>query len=283
MLFKKLSIAAFILSTGVAQAFTPQTGTWIINSELDGKPGRGLAIDVQKDTLVMQMYAYERNGEPTFYLATGNISDGQVSTSLMRYAGGRHLGSGPMSGKEAGNAGNIKFRFTSNSTGFVTLPGEPEKEISRFNFAYPFNASSLLGLWSFNTIDAVGNLSSEAYNLNRIFPGTENSDGLAMSLEGSFACENHVRGEFIGSTICIKLNSANVPIRGYLLKYSVNDGQGIRATSSGVKTGDSFVHRFSEKSSLDKNIILKSSKELTNNLEIFKKEIKNLISYGFYE
>lgn len=273
----------FILSTGVAQAFTPQTGTWIVNSELDGKPGRGLAIDVQKDTMVMQMYAYERNGEPTFYLATGNISDGQVSTSLMRYAGGRHLGSGPMSGKEAGNAGNIKFRFTSASTGFVTLPNEPEKEISRFNFAYPFNASSLLGLWSFNTIDTAGNLSSEAYNLNRNFPGTENGNGFAMSLEGSFACENQIKGEFSGLTLCVKLDNANKLVRGYFFKYNINDGQGFRANPSGIKTGDSFINRFAEKSSLDKNITLKSSKEIEDKLEIFKNEINNLLLNGFSE
>ena len=49
-----------------AHAFVPSAGTWVVNDELNGKPGRGLAIDVQNHVLVMQMYAYEKNDQPTF-------------------------------------------------------------------------------------------------------------------------------------------------------------------------------------------------------------------------
>ena len=53
--------------------FTPQAGTWIVSEELNGKPGRGLAIDVQGNTFFMQVFAYEKNGDATFYLATGQM------------------------------------------------------------------------------------------------------------------------------------------------------------------------------------------------------------------
>ena len=36
-----------------ARHFTPQAGTWVISEELNGKPGRGLAIDVQGNTFFM--------------------------------------------------------------------------------------------------------------------------------------------------------------------------------------------------------------------------------------
>ena len=39
-----------------ARDFTPQAGTWVVSSEVDGKPGRGLAIDVQGNTFFMQVY-----------------------------------------------------------------------------------------------------------------------------------------------------------------------------------------------------------------------------------
>ena len=60
-----------------AHAFTPVSGTWIINSELNGKPGRGLAIDVQNGTVVMQVYGYESNGAPTFYMGTSTSYTGE--------------------------------------------------------------------------------------------------------------------------------------------------------------------------------------------------------------
>lgn len=84
----KIAAIALLWGTGIAHAYMPQAGTWVVTSELDGKPGRGLAIDVQNDTLLMQMYAYEANGEPTFYLAVGKMVDSSATAELTRYTGG---------------------------------------------------------------------------------------------------------------------------------------------------------------------------------------------------
>ena len=262
MHFKLLATTAFLMSSGLTQAFTPQAGTWIVNSELDGKPGRGLAIDVQKDTFVMQMYAYERTGEPTFYLATGKIANDQVSTSLMRYSSGRYLGSGPLSGKEAGNAGTVNFRFTSDATGFITLPGEQEKEISRFNFGYPFEASSLKGIWSFTSIDSQGRLSSEAYNLTMVVPGTADGNGLVMAADRSFACEHNISGIFKGLTLCIKMNTKGIVEHGYFFKYTINEGEGTKANPSGIMIGETAVRRLTNSPT---GVMLKSSNQSESN------------------
>ena len=92
MSFKKFVAAALFMGAGLVHAFAPQAGTWVVTSEVDGKPGRGFGIDVQNTTLVMQMYAYEASGQPTFYLAVGQVSDSRTTTPLTRYTGGRHFG-----------------------------------------------------------------------------------------------------------------------------------------------------------------------------------------------
>ena len=40
-MFKQAIAAAALAVTGMAHAFVPQAGTWIISNELNGKPGRG--------------------------------------------------------------------------------------------------------------------------------------------------------------------------------------------------------------------------------------------------
>src|SRR5256885_6012133 len=62
-MFKKTLAAAILLGCGLAQAFMPQSGSWVVNSELDGKPGRGMVVDAQNGTVALQMYAYENRSE----------------------------------------------------------------------------------------------------------------------------------------------------------------------------------------------------------------------------
>ena len=76
-----------------ARNFTPQAGTWIITSENNGQPGRGLAIDVQGNTLFLQVYGYEKNGDSTFYIAAGKMDGNRFSGPLTSYSGGQSFGS----------------------------------------------------------------------------------------------------------------------------------------------------------------------------------------------
>ncbi|WP_422848334.1 hypothetical protein ACOYR4_00895 [Acidovorax sp. M14] len=222
---KKLMAVVLLSGAGLAQAFAPQAGTWVVSSELDGKPGRGLAIDVQNDTFVMQMYAYESSGQPTFYLATGKIANDQVAAPLIRYTGGRYLGSGPLSGKEAGNVGTVRFRFTSGATGYITLPGESEKAISRFNFGYAFAASSLVGIWALTSLGSEGLVADAAQLTSNLGP-TSTGNGLVATSDGLFGCEHQTSGGLAGNVLCIKINAQGQLQRSYVFAYSVNEGEG---------------------------------------------------------
>ena len=115
-----------------ARDFTPQAGTWVISEELDGKPGRGLAIDVQGNTFFMQVFGYEKNGDATFYTATGQMEGTTVTAPLMQYQGGRSFGGAAQDAVQAGSPGNVTVSFTNGLQGTVQLPGEPARAIERF-------------------------------------------------------------------------------------------------------------------------------------------------------
>ena len=115
-----------------ARDFTPQAGTWIVSQELNGKPGRGLAIDVQGNTFFMQVFAYEKNGDATFYAVTGQMDGNSVTAPLMRYQGGRSFGSAARDAVEDQSQGNVTVKFANGLQGTVQFPGEPEVAIQRY-------------------------------------------------------------------------------------------------------------------------------------------------------
>ena len=150
-MLKKWLLFLALLGVGIAHAFTPQTGAWVIDEELDGKPGRGFTLEVQNATLVMAMYAYETNGHPTFYVGAGAYANGASSLTLQRYAGGSPLGViDPIPAVGAGSPGNVTFQFTSGTKGTMTLPGESPKAITRYEFGYTSFRDSLIGSWVFS-------------------------------------------------------------------------------------------------------------------------------------
>lgn len=121
-------------ATWAANTIAPQNGNWIITSELNGKPGRGMGIDVQGGTFLMQVYDYTQTGASTFHLAMGTMDNNKVEAPLKVYKGGRYFGSGPIDGQEAGDAGNVVVTFTSRTTGTIKFPGEDAKPMERFNY-----------------------------------------------------------------------------------------------------------------------------------------------------
>ena len=118
--------------TWAARSFTPQAGTWMVSEEIDGKPGRGLAIDVQGNTFFMQVFAYEKNGDATFYTATALMDGTTVTAPLMRYKAGRSFGGSAQDAVEDGSPGMVTVSFSNGILGSVRFPGEEEKRIERF-------------------------------------------------------------------------------------------------------------------------------------------------------
>ncbi|AEF87682.1 hypothetical protein DelCs14_0643 [Delftia sp. Cs1-4] len=257
-MFKKTLAAAILLGCGLAHAFMPSNGTWVVTSELNGKPGRGLAIDAQNGNLVMQMYAYERTGEPSFYLTTGALSNNRFSAPLIRYKGGRYLGSGPMSGTEDRNMGQVSMRFTSGVSGFITLPGEQEVAISRFNFGYPAVASSLRGIWTMTSIGSEG-LQTLGVELTRQTSATSNGNGLMTSGDSLFGCEHQVRGALAGETLCVWINSSGQILRSYRFVYSVNDGEGTSSTNGNRPNQRLVIKRLTTPQDVGTGIVYENS------------------------
>lgn len=273
-MFKRLLLAFLFLGMGAAHAFMPQTGTWIVSAELDGKPGRGIALDVQNNTLVMQMYAYDSNGQSTFYLGVGQLdSNVRATFPLTRYTGGRYFGSGPRSGAAAGSPGNVSLRFTSGMTGFATFPGEPERAIERFSFAYERNAASLFGIWNFTSFGGLG-LIADVTRLERNLGPTSSGNGLVASSDASFACEHKTTGSLVGTVLCIRLNSAGQLLRTYLiLAASVNDGEGLQLNSGGADTGQVvFARRLTTPNGSGTGIFYKEEPASNSNFEALRQQ-----------
>ncbi len=142
-LIRSIGLSALMLAASGADAqksYAPQNGTWVVTSELDGKPGRGLALDVQFGSMVLQLYGYNADGSPTFHMASGNFQM-TVGTPfvapLKRYAGGRYFGSDARDARELDTAGDVKVVFDSATTATLTLPGEQPVRIERFYFDNP--------------------------------------------------------------------------------------------------------------------------------------------------
>ncbi len=125
-------LALSCAATWAARSFTPQAGTWAITEELDGKPGRGLAIDVQGNTFFMQVFGYAPNGDATFYTATGQLDGDSITVPLMQYQGGRSFGSDARDAEVLGSPGNVTVSFSNGLQGTVQFPGEPVRAMQRF-------------------------------------------------------------------------------------------------------------------------------------------------------
>ncbi|GAB2461939.1 hypothetical protein GCM10027082_11320 [Comamonas humi] len=241
-MLKRMLVVGCLLLSGWAQAFVPQSGTWVVTSELNGAPGRGLAIDLQGDVLVMQMYAYEQSGQPTFYMASGPMTDNQVTMALGRYSGGRFLGSGPRSGVEDGSPGNVSLRFTSGVTGFITLPGEGEVAIKRYEFGVARTPAALMGLWLYVAADSdddTGDLVRLSQNVGTTAGGT----GLAADPSKQLGCEYRLVDDGPYNLYCGVVSGSGV---AWIAKIKVvgNEGEGITLDpATGRKDGVVYVRK----------------------------------------
>ena len=245
MKWLKSLIVLGALVCGAAHAFAPQAGSWVIPSEINGQPGRGFVVDVQNGLFGMQMYGYQSNGQPTFYLAVGPLVNNAVTAPMYSYVGGRYLGSGPRSGTTSGSPGNVSVRFTSSTAGFITLPGEPEVAFSRYEFGYtPGDPNNLMGTWVFTGINTLGGLSyldTPALTTN-VGPVLTGGTGMVMNSSKTMGCEQlppTVTGDTEWITLCFvgPLNILSFPTavtRTYQFTWAANEGGGGMFNGSGT-------------------------------------------------
>nr|MBL8455797.1 glycosyl hydrolase 53 family protein [Zoogloeaceae bacterium] len=119
---------------GSVAAQLPQTGIWVIDQEATGAPGRGFQVDVRNGVMVLTFYGYAADGRGRFWLASGPIGDDGFVGQLTAYDGGIPFGGGRGSADAVGEAGPVHVRFTSATTGIISLPGEVPKAVSRLVF-----------------------------------------------------------------------------------------------------------------------------------------------------
>ncbi|WP_353234753.1 hypothetical protein [Diaphorobacter ruginosibacter] len=255
-MLKKIIATGALAASTAACAFAPQAGIWVIDGENNGSPGRGFSLDVQDRTLVMQMYAYDADGNPTFYLSSGPYEDDGYNGQLNQYRGGRFFGGEDRSGSETGSAGAVSMRFDSGTTGFITFPGEPEKAISRYSFAYPAGPDGLKGIWLFTALDS---LTPQSDFVALEFPAgaTETGNGIMTSSDGLFGCEHIVSGDLAGTVVCVKVDYSGQLQRIYQYVYSVNDGEGIMVAGDASSAAMAIMRRLADSSYMGTGVFFK--------------------------
>jgi hypothetical protein len=87
--------------------------------------------------LFFAAFMYAADGTPIWYVAQGSIAaDGSFSAPLQQYANGLTLTGTQQPGGvvQTGSAGQVSAKFTSSTTGTLTLPGNAPIAIQRFDF-----------------------------------------------------------------------------------------------------------------------------------------------------
>jgi hypothetical protein len=193
----------------------PMNGTWVVQDELTGKPGRGIALDVQGNTVILQLFNYRADGQPTFhmgsatYQSNGANSRASVATiPLRQYRGGRSLGGAAQSGQWEADAGDALLEFSSPAPepgtrdlqvwwtqGQLQLPGEAPVKIRRLQTDTPISFSErMFGDWYMRS-------RRDIVRLER-----EQGDAVTTS-DGKFLCRPGLPGS--SSLMCGEPNGEN--------------------------------------------------------------------------
>lgn len=132
--YPEYAISLYVTVSDTGNSIIPRAGLWVITSEANGTPGRGFQLQQHGATMVLTFYGYDTSGKGRFWLAAGPYSDGQFSGTLTAYDGGTPFGGPYQSAHAASDTGSVSLRFSSPTTGSITLPNETAKDISYFQF-----------------------------------------------------------------------------------------------------------------------------------------------------
>ncbi len=121
----------------------PEDGLWWNPTE----PGRGWAIEVQDNVIVVTHYVYDSAGRATFYTSAGPWDGLGVTGPLVLSQGGQCLGCGHVAPIST-SPGNVRLTFTSGTSGTVTYPNGVAVPIRRLTFGYLEGTQALMGGWT---------------------------------------------------------------------------------------------------------------------------------------
>ena len=247
MILKTVLTLIGILIALPALAFTPQSGIWVIDAELTGKPGRGMQIEVQDGVLVFTYFGYKANGSPTFYLGSGPLANNSFQATLSEYGNGTAVGGVFTDAAEIGSPGTVSLAFTSSTKGTMTLPGEPEKSISRGTFSdmsrlinrtfagQTYGINSFVSdstLFKFQVGNGVMKLERVAlFTGTCSFDGTYTTAGATLNAVGTYQCSDFSNGAFQATGISVDDNGLYTAT---FYRTPANTSTGIKEVHAGM-------------------------------------------------
>jgi hypothetical protein len=166
---KKYICALFLLCvSSTIFAFTPAPGLWWNPNE----SGRGYAIDVQNNAIVVTVFIYDSAGNPTFYQAAGiyNESLRSFSAQLGEFHGGQCFGCA-YSRPTGVAVGTLSIVFSSPENGTLYYPGG-STSIQHELYGYTNKTDYFLGEWSF-TLNTSGLLGTQWVVFNGHYTGSD--------------------------------------------------------------------------------------------------------------
>ena len=200
-----IAALAFAISTS---AFTPRTGHW--NNLNEG--GSGYNIDIQDGVLVITVYSYLTNGAAQWYIASGNMTNGQhnFSGTLAKFTGGQCISCpSTVFPASAGDDGPISINFTSETSAVLTLPGGRTTTISPFNFKYGNPPQGLHGEWVY--VENIGGAYfADHYNFTLDGAATSAGNGVVVDPIRFAACELQVTGVLAGKVTCFHWSNSSL-------------------------------------------------------------------------
>ena len=243
---KVIALLFFLTATLRVDAFNirPVDGLWNFDSETSLAVGRAFNFELTGNVLVMTLYGYNAQRAPTFYVAAGVLdSSNRMVATMSEPQGGTCLGCAPTSGRLLSTPGVALFEFTTSTTGFVTLPGEARKAVSKVIVAWPVAPRGLLGVWTM-TYMILSNASSIAVTdvvvLNNVMAGTSTGNGIVGDPTWTTICELKTSGPLYGSVFCVRLLPNGAPDKNALTSWWGDQMDGAWKFSSASATSSPY-------------------------------------------
>jgi hypothetical protein len=262
---RRLCCAAMLalwLPAQAAVSLPNLTDQWWVSSE----SGWGMAVYQQGDTLFLDIFVYDANGNPVWFTATA-VLQGQISNGDYLFTGdliattGTYYGTAPFSASgvtrtkvgtvtlEALSPTAAKLSYTVNGVVVVKTvsrqPIVPVDVTGNYFGAFIFKASGctpaglngtinqsanlLIGKVGDTVTTFEGNISGGSCNYN----GTLTQDGHLDTITGNFSCTNGDNGTFIASEIEVSRSGISGQFTGQSAACTKLQGQ-----FGGVRTLD---------------------------------------------
>jgi hypothetical protein len=243
----------FVTSSAHAYTVKPADGGWGIDGEEVLAVGRGFNLETSNNIVIVTFYGYDASRRATFYVGGGVLGANNVAqVPLSESRNGPCFGCSITSGVILGSPGTLTFEFITSTTGFITIPGEGRKAITKANMTWSFAGSDLLGTWTFTYFNNTGgtSVSAENISLTKTDIATATGAGIASDASGQFGCEQQVRGFYAGYTVCVRVTTSGATERTYLFKRFGHAMDGAWTLGNVVPDKFAFAKRWNQNGSL---------------------------------